>query len=123
VSKVIEPKIVQPGLTYSDMRLFVTSVLAEEPWKYDSKVIPMPWRHEEVDIINAKLGSGGLTLGYYNCDGNVSCSTLPKKCHVVDGVRYCLTHLFSEVSRPLSPRCRRLDIPSLNGSHTSMTSP
>ncbi|PMD62637.1 amidase [Hyaloscypha bicolor E] len=60
-------------LTHSvkDMRLFVTSVLAEEPWKYDSKVIPMPWRQAEADIIKTKLGSGGLTLGYYNCDGNV----------------------------------------------------
>jgi amidase len=54
------------------MRLFVTSVLAEEPWKYDSKVIPMPWRQAEADVIKTKLGSGGLTLGFYNCDGNVS---------------------------------------------------
>ncbi|KAF4635949.1 hypothetical protein G7Y89_g2150 [Cudoniella acicularis] len=60
-------------LTHSvaDMRLFVASVLAEEPWKYDSKVIPMPWRQAEADIIKSKLSSGGLTLGYYNCDGNV----------------------------------------------------
>ncbi|TVY81858.1 Acetamidase [Lachnellula suecica] len=54
-----------------DMRLFVTSVLAQEPWKYDSKVIPMPWRQSEADAIKTKLGSGGLTLGYYNCDGVV----------------------------------------------------
>ena len=66
-----------PGFWYrlvnnvSDMRLFVTSVLSEEPWKYDSKVIPMPWRQTEVDAIKAKLASGGLTLGFYNCDGNV----------------------------------------------------
>jgi amidase len=53
------------------MRLFVTSVLAEEPWKYDSKVIPMPWRQSEADVIKSKLSSGGLTIGYYNCDGNV----------------------------------------------------
>ncbi len=58
------------------MRLFMTSVLAEEPWKYDSKVIPMPWRPAEADVINKKLTSGGLTLGYYNCDGNVSYSEL-----------------------------------------------
>ncbi|PSS16719.1 hypothetical protein M430DRAFT_103651 [Amorphotheca resinae ATCC 22711] len=60
-------------LTHSvkDMRLFVTSVLAEEPWKYDSKVIPMPWRQSEADVIKSKLSSGGLTIGYYNCDGNV----------------------------------------------------
>jgi amidase len=54
------------------MRLFVTSILSEEPWKYDSKVIPMPWRQTEADAIKAKLASGGLTLGFYNCDGNVS---------------------------------------------------
>lgn len=59
-------------LKISDMRLFVTSVLAQEPWNYDSKVIPMPWRQAETDIIKAKLASGGLTLGFYNCDGNVS---------------------------------------------------
>lgn len=57
-----------------DMRLFVTSVLAEEPWKYDSKVIPMPWRQAEADLIKTKIDSGELTLGYYNCDGNVSSS-------------------------------------------------
>jgi amidase len=53
------------------MRLFVKSVLAQEPWKYDSKVIPMPWRQSEVDIIKSKLSAGGLTLGYYKCDGKV----------------------------------------------------
>lgn len=60
-------------LTHSvpDMRLFVTSVLNEEPWKYDSKVVPMPWRQAEADVIKSKLNSGGLTIGYFNCDGNV----------------------------------------------------
>jgi hypothetical protein len=89
-------------LINSDMRLFVTSVLAEEPWKYDSKVIPMPWRQTEADIIKKKLGSGGLTLGYYNCDGNVSSSNLLPMI-LVDRVRSSLIHLFSGVSRPLSP--------------------
>jgi amidase len=59
-------------LTYLDMRLFVTAVLAEEPWKYDSKVIPMPWRQSEEEAIKTKISSGRLTLAYYNCDGNVS---------------------------------------------------
>jgi amidase len=54
------------------MRLFVTSLLAEEPWKYDSKVIPIPWRQSEEDIVKAKLLSGGLTLAYYSCNGVVS---------------------------------------------------
>lgn len=54
------------------MRLFVTSVLAEEPWKYDSKVVPLPWRQTEEAAIKAKICSGGLNIGYYNCDGNVS---------------------------------------------------
>jgi amidase len=53
------------------MRLFVTSVLSQEPWKYDSKVIPMPWRQTEADVIKSKLLSGGLTIGFFNCDGNV----------------------------------------------------
>ncbi|KAM5383596.1 hypothetical protein ACJZ2D_002045 [Fusarium nematophilum] len=54
-----------------DMRLFVTSVLAEQPWEYDSKVIPMPWRQNEEDVVKAKISSGGLTLGFYECDGVV----------------------------------------------------
>ncbi|KAL6245427.1 Acetamidase [Rhinocladiella similis] len=54
-----------------DLKLFVTSVLQQEPWKYDSKVVPMPWRREEEDVIHTKISSGGLTLGFYNCDGNV----------------------------------------------------
>lgn len=54
-----------------DMKLFMTSVLAEKPWLYDSKVIPMPWRQSEEDAIKLKLSSGGLTLGFYTCDGNV----------------------------------------------------
>ncbi|PQE17284.1 putative general amidase protein [Rutstroemia sp. NJR-2017a BVV2] len=60
-------------LTHSvaDMRLFVKSVLAEEPWKYDSKVIPMAWRQGEADTIKSKLSSGGLTIGYFDCDGVV----------------------------------------------------
>ncbi|KAH7263835.1 amidase signature domain-containing protein [Fusarium tricinctum] len=54
-----------------DMRLFVTSVLSQKPWAYDSKVIPMPWRYDEEKVIKEKISSRGLTLGYYSCDGNV----------------------------------------------------
>jgi amidase len=54
------------------MRLFVKSVLTEEPWKYDSKVIPMAWRQGEADTIKSRLSSGGLTIGYFDCDGVVS---------------------------------------------------
>ncbi|KAJ5132644.1 acetamidase [Penicillium atrosanguineum] len=54
-----------------DLRLFLTSVLAEEPWKYDSKVVPIPWRYAEEDAVKSKLQTGGLTLGYYSCDGVV----------------------------------------------------
>jgi amidase len=46
-------------IIFSDIWLFVTSVLSEEPWKYDSKVIPMPWRETEADAIKARLASGG----------------------------------------------------------------
>lgn len=56
----------------ADMRLFVTSVLSQEPWSHDSKVIPMPWRRDEEEVIEAKISSGGLTLGAYLCDGNVN---------------------------------------------------
>lgn len=53
------------------MRLFVKSLLAEEPWKYDSKVIQIPWRQSEEDAIKSKISSGGLTLAYYNSNGSV----------------------------------------------------
>lgn len=55
----------------ADMRLFMTSVLAQQPWLHDSKVIPMPWRQGEEDAVKSKIASGGLTLGFYTCDGNV----------------------------------------------------
>ncbi|KAH7075399.1 acetamidase [Paraphoma chrysanthemicola] len=53
-----------------DLRLFLTSVLSEKPWEYDSKVVPLPWRSGEEDAAKAKLKSG-LTVGFYNFDGNV----------------------------------------------------
>ena len=37
----------------------------------------MPWRTSEEDVIKAKLQSGGLTLGFFNCDDNVSCGHAP----------------------------------------------
>ncbi|CAH0023853.1 unnamed protein product [Clonostachys rhizophaga] len=55
-----------------DMKLFVTSVLAEKPWNHDSKVVPLPWRQTEEDEVKAKIKSGDLVLGFYNCDGNVT---------------------------------------------------
>ncbi|EYE98212.1 amidase [Aspergillus ruber CBS 135680] len=55
----------------ADLRLFLTSVLREEPWSYDPKVIPIPWRSEEEEDTKKKFKSGGLNLGFFNCDGNV----------------------------------------------------
>jgi amidase len=45
-------------------------VLGQEPWKYDSKVVPIPWRLAEEEAIKSKI-PGGLTLGYYASDGVV----------------------------------------------------
>ena len=84
------------------MRLFVTSVLAQEPWKYDSKVVPMPWRQAEADIIKSKLASSGLTLGFYNCDGNVSVSH--QRRGISDTLRSSRIRPSFEVSRQSSPR-------------------
>lgn len=56
-----------------DLRLFMTSVLGEEPWSYDPKVIPLPWNASEEEAIKRKLESGKLNLGFYNSDGNVHC--------------------------------------------------
>ena len=50
----------------------MTSVLAQEPWKYDSKVVPIPWRQTEEDSIKARIASKGLNIGFYKSDGNVS---------------------------------------------------
>lgn len=58
-------------LTCPDLRLFLTSVLQEEPWKYDSKVIPMPWNNAAEVAVKTKIQSGGLNLAYYSCDGVV----------------------------------------------------
>ena len=55
-----------------DMRLFMKAVLQEQPWSFDSKVVPMPWRTAEEEAIRKKISSGCLTLGVYRCDGNVS---------------------------------------------------
>jgi amidase len=54
-----------------DLRLFTKAVLEQRPWEFDSKVVPMPWRASEEDAIRGKITSGGLTLGFYTCDGNV----------------------------------------------------
>ncbi|RDW61821.1 amidase [Aspergillus mulundensis] len=54
-----------------DLRLFTTAVLSQEPWKHDSKVIPLPWRPSESDAITSKIKSTGLNLAYYTFDGNV----------------------------------------------------
>lgn len=53
------------------MRLFVKSVLQLDPWKYDSKVVPLPWRQAEEDIITAKISNKSLTLGFFSDDGVV----------------------------------------------------
>lgn len=53
------------------MRLFAKSLLAEKPWSFDSKVVPLPWRQDEEDAMKTKIQSGGLTLGFYSCDGAV----------------------------------------------------
>lgn len=61
-------------LTIKDLRLFLTSVLEQEPWKYDSKVVTIPWRPAEEEVVKLRI-QGGLTLGYYSCDGVVSYSS------------------------------------------------
>ncbi|KAF2853523.1 acetamidase [Plenodomus tracheiphilus IPT5] len=54
-----------------DLRLFLTAVLNEQPWNFDSKVIPLPWREEQEQATKTKINASGLSIGYYNCDGNV----------------------------------------------------
>jgi amidase len=81
------------------MRLFVKAVLAEQPWQYDSKVVPMPWRQAEADAIKSKIDSGGLTLGFYNCDGVVSFLNSARTKSHTDQNRSFLILPSSEVSR------------------------
>ncbi|KAL4947815.1 Acetamidase [Aspergillus filifer] len=59
------------GHSVDDLRLFTRSVLGEEPWKHDSKVIPMPWRETETETIKSKIQNGELNIAYYDFDGNV----------------------------------------------------
>ncbi|KAJ0421214.1 Acetamidase [Aspergillus carlsbadensis] len=59
------------GHSVEDLGLFVKAVLEQQPWKFDSKVIAMPWRQHETDVVKAKIRSGGLTVGVYDFDGNV----------------------------------------------------
>ncbi|KAI8933813.1 hypothetical protein NX059_009516 [Plenodomus lindquistii] len=54
-----------------DLKLFLTAVLDEQPWNFDSKVIPLPWRQDQEDAIMSKIKSAGLSVAYFNCDGNV----------------------------------------------------
>ncbi|CAG7976886.1 unnamed protein product [Penicillium salamii] len=57
--------------TAADLRLFLKAVLSQEPWNYDPKVIPLPWRSSEEDIARSKV-AGRLTLGYFYSDGVVN---------------------------------------------------
>ena len=80
------------------MRLFVTSILAEEPWKYDPRVVPMPWRESEEAAIMSKISSGRLTRGYYSYDGVVSAS-LRLKAPLINHLRSSLIRQFFAVSK------------------------
>jgi hypothetical protein len=106
----------------ADMRLFVTSVLSQEPWSYDSKVIPMPWRRDEEEAIKAKISSSGLTLGYYSCDGNVSFSLCQQTFArpLTRSHRFCLIHQFYEQFKLLSISSVKLGIQSILGNLISM---
>jgi amidase len=55
----------------------MSSVLELEPWKYDSKVVPIPWRESEEAIIQQRISSGGLKLGFYENDGIVRITAKP----------------------------------------------
>jgi hypothetical protein len=72
-------------------------VLHEKPWEYDSKVVPLPWRESEEDAVKTKLGSSGLTVGFYNFDGNV-CFQIPDLLAFTDFHRCFHTLPFSVVS-------------------------
>ncbi|THC95811.1 hypothetical protein EYZ11_004721 [Aspergillus tanneri] len=66
------PSVVGPiAHSAADIRLFMTAVLHEEPWKYDSKVIPMLWRSEEEVAVKKKIEAGELAVGFYKSDDNV----------------------------------------------------
>lgn len=59
------------------MRLFLKAVLAQKPWLYDSKTIPMPWRDEIEEEVAIKIKTKKLNIGYYETDGMVSLQTKP----------------------------------------------
>lgn len=110
-----------------DMRLFVNSVLEQQPWSYDSKVIPLPWRQSEEDAIKTKISSSQLTLGFFECDGNVRTripNSRPFLGLLLNHVRRsCLTLPSSEASRQSSTPSSKQATLSSPSNRTSTPSP
>lgn len=48
------------GVSARDMELFVTTVLATEPWKIDPSQVAMPWRPEEVKWVGGEKPRVGI---------------------------------------------------------------
>ncbi|KAH7029548.1 Acetamidase [Microdochium trichocladiopsis] len=64
------PSVVGPlGHSAADLRLFMKAVLAQKPWLYDSKTVPLPWRQEIEDETLVKIKTKTLNIGFYETDG------------------------------------------------------
>lgn len=48
----------------ADIRLFMSSLLAQEPWLHDPQVVPMPWRTEEERLPEKLCFGFGMGDGY-----------------------------------------------------------
>ena len=57
----------------SDLRLIVRQILAMQPWQFDPRVVPLPWRSEEEAKVQEHAQTGRLAFGVLRFDGIVRC--------------------------------------------------
>ena len=69
VSSVVGPL----ARSVSDLRLILKQILAMQPWLFDSRVVPLPWRSEEEAQVREHAQKGGLAFGVLRFDGTVHC--------------------------------------------------
>ncbi|KAL4965404.1 amidase signature domain-containing protein [Aspergillus stella-maris] len=66
------PSVIGPmGHSISDLRLLTQSILHNQPWLHDPKVIDIPWRFDVEDEVRQRAASKGLTFGVLRADGVV----------------------------------------------------
>lgn len=66
------PSVIGPmGSTLSNLTFLMGAMLHMQPWLHDPKVIELPWRPEQFDVVHGHARSGGLCFGLLRFDGMV----------------------------------------------------